>query len=703
VFWIPSTIFCQITPIDFFEEVQFKIENQNYSTTKDTIIIQSDKHLRFEYENVHAVAEVKIFPSKLYFIRKLELLPSQDFELVDSIINVNDNYFRFKVKFRQLTKSEYLQFTFSVKSDILSNPYIHELKLLQTTKTNAYLNPKDNQLFIGEERRFKVETNRPNNINFSEQWSRNKNINYKFSKNKGEVWIHLLPTNIGKQKLDIPIRSIIPQYDRDTRQLVYDLPPLVFEFEVEKSKLIFLNTNQKEITLNEKNRSVGTEIELNYHTSLQLNRTYRLEQQEEVGGPLIAEIFTRNILANGRVLCWLRTYNYHRQSEGYLYIKDGDRPLFISNFNITPKTRIDEVKILSKKGNLSKGSAVFPGEQIEIRVRGEGLHKSKLTFNGLIEIKNDSLKKTENELFFLAKVPLDISKNEIEILDYGTPVRNSLMVKEFQIPHPLDFVRLAIEDEKDIVLSEVNQTIFIGKTIPDIIIAFDQDKIDTQKRLYGKQFLTIDVTISDQYNRLLDKKTISNIIICPAENSPRFNFYDSKNCRPNNINLNEYLRQKTFDLDGWSRIEIIVQHDRSKYSGQGFYKKAEIVLKRSSSFDLDVSFPAGLVTKKVGESGFGNLNGVSMAIIAQFSFFQPKRIAKPRPFKIGVGFLALNAFNFSENNTNRDVGIVLLGSVYPIPKKRRSKLSFPLYLGAGYFLSESKFFYLLGPGVRINI
>lgn len=77
-----------------------------------------------------------------------------------------------------------------------------------------------------------------------------------------------------------------------------------------------------------------------YYNSIKL---YRIEQQEDAGGSLIAEIFTRRILANDRVLCWLRTYNYHKQSEGYLYIKDGDKALFISNFNITPKTRIDDI------------------------------------------------------------------------------------------------------------------------------------------------------------------------------------------------------------------------------------------------------------------------------------------------------------------------------------------------------------------------
>ncbi len=57
---------------------------------------------------------------------------------------------------------------------------------------------------------------------------------------------------------------------------------------------------------------------------LRMQKTYRLESQEEPGGSLIGEIFTKSSLANNRVLCILRVYNYHRKPDGYPYIKDGD-------------------------------------------------------------------------------------------------------------------------------------------------------------------------------------------------------------------------------------------------------------------------------------------------------------------------------------------------------------------------------------------
>jgi len=47
------------------------------------------------------------------------------------------------------------------------------------------------------------------------------------------------------------------------------------------------------------------------------------------------------------------------------------------------------------------------------------------------------------------------------------------------------------------------------------------------------------------------------------------------------------------------------------------------------------------------------------------------------------------------------VGLVILGSLYPTTKD--VKLTFPLYIGAGYKLKAQKWFGLIGPGIRIRL
>jgi len=95
------------------------------------------------------------------------------------------------------------------------------------------------------------------------------------------------------------------------------------------------------------------------------------------------------------------------------------------------------------------------------------------------------------------------------------------------------------------------------------------------------------------------------------------------------------------------------------------------------------------------------LNGISMGVLAQFKFYRKDRIARLRPYRFGIGTLAFNVFNFSEDNTNRDLAVVALGSVYPT--RKNAKLTLPLYAGFGYMIQENRFFFVLGPGLRIHL
>jgi hypothetical protein len=230
--------------------------------------------------------------------------------------------------------------------------------------------------------------------------------------------------------------------------------------------------------------------------------------------------------------------------------------------------------------------------------------------------------------------------------------------------------------------------------------------IDADEKLYGKQYLTIEITVTGGKDELIEMKTIDNIVICPDINSPRYAHYDDRDCGPDYFNLNRYLRKKTHTLDIWSRISIKVYNRMDKYSGEGFIREFDLVLRKDYSFDIEVSFPAGLITVSKPDPGeedqrFGQLTGISIAMIAQFTFYHPEKINTKRPFKIGAGFLALNTFNFSEVVENRDVGLVVLGSLYPTTKD--VKLTFPLYIGGGYLLKDRKFFFLLGPGISIRL
>lgn len=249
-------------------------------------------------------------------------------------------------------------------------------------------------------------------------------------------------------------------------------------------------------------------------------------------------------------------------------------------------------------------------------------------------------------------------------------------------------------------MSSIDKYVLYNGAINDVTFSFDGNVIDELEQLYGKQFLQIEIRIFDENNVLREQQLIGSIEVCPKEKSPRFFIYENgEGCMNEPISINRYLTNKTHTLRNWTKIEFIVSHRKNLYNGRGHTQQFQIIKEKRVTFDVDLSIPAGLLIKKIGEDGFPGLSGVSLSMLAQFSFYKKGEIQRLRPYKIGAGFIAQNAFNFNED-ADRDLGVLIMGSVYPIKTGR--KISFPLYAGFGYFLNDERFFYLIGPGIQIN-
>jgi len=636
-----------------FKEIVLKTDTLSFSLLKDQITVQGERHLAFQYFREEEVCEVRLYPYSFDHPGKPSLMPSGDYDIIDSVANINQEYYRLKVRFNALTRSQFLSFNFSFEKGPQKDDFVYQLKLFPYTHTFVKFYPETDNLYIGEEKTFDLVTNNLANIRLNNTWTNGQAVDYRLIERDGRLKLHLLPTKLGPQNLTLEIQTVKPFVD-EKKTVRYKLSPITRNFNVKVSRLAFLNVDTKEVTLDEESQRKGIEVQLDYSRLLAMQKTYRIERQEEPGGVLIAEIFTRSQLSNGRVLCWLRVFNTHRQSEGYLYIKDGDAPRFITNFSITPKTTIASVSLLREGSDWTTNLSIRPGETLSVKIEGQGLHKANFSFEDLVNVGGDSLTRNENLLVYKMRVPLNITRKKVEL--YNTRTGIALAVREYETPRPLDFIVLNAGDG-DRPVSTLTRPVLYGKTIKDLVISFDRNLIDSEKKLYGKQYVTIDIRITGNRGELVELKSLENLVICPGDNSPRFAYYNDPLCRKGSLLLNEYLSRKTYDLDDWSTIEITFRHDKSKYGGEGFTQKVTIVLKKNYRFDIDVSFPSGLLVKQAGKDGFDNLYGVSLAVVAQFSFYNPEKIARYRPYKIGAGFLAFNAFNLSSNsNIDRDVG-----------------------------------------------
>ncbi|TAE00944.1 MAG: hypothetical protein EAZ97_04420 [Bacteroidetes bacterium] len=681
---------------DWLKDLELKIDTSVFSWKKDQIRYQNNRFLAFSYQKEEEIVEIRIF-TRFSNIQKISLQPSADYEILDSLIFLEEEYFKTRIKFKNLTKSQFLTFIFKIKTS--EYEFLREIPLFPYAKTEIGFQTPPEELFIGEEKTFDLISNLSNNIRTQEMWVTSEKMDYKITKNNGKLKLHVIPNVTGNIDLNLKISIFKPFLDERKRP-IYDFTELKHTFKVKSSRLAFLNVEPNEVILDDK-ANQGIEIQLDDTRGLKLEKTYRIEKQESAGGALLGEIFTRSRLTNNRILCWLRFYTYHRKIDGYLYIKDGDQAKFITNFDIVHKTNIEKISILREKSEWTTNLTVFPNENISLKIEGQGLSRSNFQFESQLDLKTDSTIKTDNVVIYDLKVPSQIASRKITLYNHENATSYALNISEYQKASELDFIQIDLGDEK-MPLKDFTQPLLYSKTIRDITISFLPEKLDSAENFVGKQHLTIDVKIMNKANQLVEINTIENVVVCPSENSLRGKLYVRTDCQQNMISLNTYLARKTHDLDEWSRIEITFKHKESAYPNQKtFSKKIEIILKRKYSFDIDLSFPGGLIVKKLGEQGYGSFNGVSMSVLAQFKFYKNDKIERLQPYRIGVGTLAFNVFNLNDNSTNRDLAVVVLGSVFPTRKD--VKLSLPLYAGFGYMIKEEKWFFVLGPGLRIQL
>jgi len=655
--------------------------------------------LYFFYDNEDEVAEITLLPKTNPKSSQLYLIPSADYEIIDSLIFFQGAW-RSKIRFRNLTRSQFLKLQVSYSDSASSGNEV--IRLFPCTKTSVTFKPSGDELFIGEEKTFDLVTNNVANLRISGDWTTGEKIDHRIERQNDRLVLHVMPNEPGIQRLRIFLQTDKPDMNTATGVPVRQMSALEYVFNVKNIRLQYLNVDKKDVTMDEKSRTQGVEIQLDNSRVLKINKTYRVENQEVPGGVLVAEIFTRSYLSDNRVLCFLKTYNFHRSEEGYLYIKDGDEAQFITNFNISPVTGISALSVMRDGGEWNNDLSVYPGESISVRIEGTALYKARFHFEDVVDITSDTLLRSENEVVIKLNIPLDISRKRIELYNNSTNTGLALIVREYEIPRPFDYVMINYGDINRVV-SGVHGPVLYEKTVRDIVISFNPDRIDNRDKLYGRQHLTVDLRVTGPANELIDIKTLPAITVCPADNSPRYNHYDRRNCNQGEISLNKFLRRNTSELDDWSRINLTFKNTPGKYNEEAQEKEIEIILKKKTNFDIDVSFPAGLVTvskdAETLKTSFSNLYGISMAMVAQFAFYHPEKIAKIRPYRFGAGFLALDAFNFQSER--QDLALVALASLYPTTRDK--KLAFPLYIGGGYQFKAEKWMLLIGPGISVKL
>jgi hypothetical protein len=720
-----------------FDELTLAVDTNLYRFSQHTIMLQRKHCLSFAYSERNAVCELRLYPKDGSPVQGVELVESGGYTLLDSLAYMEDDRcYRGRVRFADLFSNAQLSLLFKLRvaqDDGSLRDKLWEVPLFPYTQTWAKIFTATDMLFVGEEKSFEIESNHADNIKVSGEWQTSNGIDYRLTYRDGKLMLALLPRELGVRQLEAALETLSPYMD-DNKKLRNDIALSSPAFTIKASRLAFLSMDRKEITYDEGTRSKGVSVTIDNHRQLQVGKTYRIEDQETPGGSLIAELFTLKGLANDKVLCKLTAFNLHRNTEGYLYIKNGDVPVFITNLDITPQMHITSIYLLHEGEDWKPSVRVHPGERVDVAIVGESLHKAHFSWQDVENITSDSVGQTEFRQQFKLIVPMNINKKEIVLLNNGQPSGKVLVVDEYQRPRPFDYITLRYGYNSRVKVNAVSSTIISRNVVRDFSIMFNKDEIDSRIKLYGKQYVDIDVRVIGRKGEIIEIRSLKNQLICPDEPSPRAAFYNDKADLNESININNLLGTKTSSLDNFGRVQLEIKNSEGKYSEPAFEKRIEVVYQPRVIFDIDLSLPGGMMIQNLGKSQSeiaamdnyntaysdwvsagsdpatrpkkpskpsftDNLGGISIALIAQLRFTDDVKPGKEKFYRVGAGFLFLNTFNFQES-AQRDLAVVVLGSIYPLSSRRMWNV--PIHVGVGYKIQDKIPFLMISPGISVS-
>jgi len=139
----------QTSKIIALENVLIYKDTAQYEWNLDKVLFNNSFHLPFEYQDETEILEVYTYFNEAIQDYDLDLIPSGDFEIIDSLLRI-ENYVRFKVKLRDITSLDRPKLSFLIKIDSNVSEII-DIPLLPFTKTYAEFYPINESLFVGEE------------------------------------------------------------------------------------------------------------------------------------------------------------------------------------------------------------------------------------------------------------------------------------------------------------------------------------------------------------------------------------------------------------------------------------------------------------------------------------------------------------------------------------------------------------------------
>lgn len=683
-----------------FTDVQLAFDTLSYSWTEDARKVGDRRYLSFVYTEAQPAAELRFLPRPTDEVVRLTLLASPDYEATDTTLQLSDGSFRSRIRFTGLSRKQAPSLTYRLtlaQGDTVNV----EVPLFPIARSTVMVPPAERVWYVGQEREVPLETSLPQNIKPAATWTKTQGVAYRIVRKKEQPVLRVVPLAVGSRELRLPYQTLRPTLNPDS-SLRYERVIEPFPITIKRGRTQFIALDRDAVELPRGAHVKEVEVSFPQQVSLSLKRTYRLEPQESDGGPLIAELFIREITNSNQMKAMLRVYAYHRRSEGVLYLKAEGETLFTMNLDIVPTPHLDAVELRRPGGDWQRDLTVYPGERLDLRLQGESLTRTKLAFEQLLPLRkeggNDSIRYSDTEILARVSIPVATERTQFPLLMDGQQTPYVLRLREYQRPRPLDFVRLTFE-RKTRVLTEVPSPIVVDAPLNSFQLRFLRDSIDLPGDLYGPQYLTIAVEVWSKDNQRLEARHEETICLCPGPSSPRRAVYEQLDCTEGVVDLNKLLTTPSYELPGWARIRLTVSHAKDHYAQGRQSRQVDLILRQTFEVGLEVSLPVPIILARFNDSPTDNLTSVGFAAFAQLRFYRQRGINELVPIQAAFGVMATDVFAFT-SEARRDWGLTAMACFYPITG--RQTWSIPFYMGGGYLLDEGTGFFFMGPGLSVQ-
>ncbi len=270
-----------------------------------------------------------------------------------------------------------------------------------------------NKLTIGEQKEFDLYCSIPNNILPSKHWIKTEFYDYYISLRNGLPILYILPKQLGIIHCSFLLQLRQPVKTDTGSSRFFEIN---YNFFVEKSTIVFLNFNMSEYVLSYDSRTLGIKTLIDNNNNFIAGHTYRITDSDTDEEVLIGEIIVPEKLNKGKSEAILKLYNYHERNTGYLYIKDSDESLFITNFTVRSETTIQNIFIQRSDGVWRLENFVFPGETVRIRLEGTSLMGEPILFDGGALAILDTIISDDRKLIYTLSIPKNVYVKKQEIL-----------------------------------------------------------------------------------------------------------------------------------------------------------------------------------------------------------------------------------------------------------------------------------------------